>query len=101
MPLPENRDSFWLKEFAERLKNDGLVDGYYNTGLELLPDLKRLSDSLEMPPTPDHWEATVKWFRSKWWSVPVILLAFVVTFIAGQIANVKSLLECIGIRFLD
>ena len=44
------------------------------------------------------WDRSKKWFRSKWWSVPIILSVFVVAVAESVVANLKTILEWFGVK---
>ena len=50
-------------------------------------------NQLDNQPAPDYWKKVGIWFRSKWWSVPVLLSIAVVTVIGGFISVIKTIVE--------
>ncbi|MDC0307628.1 hypothetical protein OAL44_00675 [Planctomycetaceae bacterium] len=57
------------------------VDGSYRSGRNLrikMTHVVPLFNKINTPDIPDRWNAFVKWFRSKWWSVPLSLLVIVI-----------------------
>jgi len=53
-------------------------------------------DALDHPPPRDRWQEVKTWFKSKWWSIPVFVLAAIV----GLLAMLKAVLEWFGIKTL-
>lgn len=53
-------------------------------------------NQLDHQPPPDYWQKVGTWFRSKWWSVPVLLFIAVVTVIGGFISVIKTIVELLS-----
>lgn len=51
---------------------------------------------LDNQPPPDYWKRAGTWFRSKRWSVPVLLFIVVVTVIGGFISVIKAIFELLS-----
>ena len=79
---------------VNRLKDKGLIaSGIADGDIRVLPrcvELVRLWDA--PPPMRDRWDEATKWFRSKWWSLPLLALAVGVPAIKGWIDFVATVL---------
>jgi hypothetical protein len=53
-------------------------------------------NQLDNQPPPDYWKKVGIWFRSKWWSVPVLLFIAVVTVIGGFISVIKTIIDLLN-----
>ena len=53
-------------------------------------------NQLDNQPPTDYWKKVETWFRSKWWSVPVLFLAAAIAVIGGFISVIKTIAEQVG-----
>jgi len=52
---------------------------------------------LENRPPPDYWKKAEVWFRSKWWSVPVLLICIGIPWCVGMIDGIKAIFKWFGV----
>lgn len=69
---------------------------YEDPALMLTPEGLAQVREFENRPPPDHWKDIVVWFRSKRWSVPVVLIGVGLGWCLGVIAGAKLLLQWLG-----
>lgn len=65
-----------LRQIVGRLEDLGIIsmiceDGTY----ELCNAAYRYISELDHRPPPNHWKKVQEWWRSKWWAIPVTLIA--------------------------
>jgi hypothetical protein len=65
--------------------------------LKIDPTILEVVHYLDNPPPPDHWQNLTVWFRSKWWSLPVLLIAFGVPALWSWVQVLRGLLEWFGV----
>ncbi|NQU23998.1 MAG: hypothetical protein HQ567_22170 [Candidatus Nealsonbacteria bacterium] len=51
---------------------------------------------LDHPPPKDYWKKSITWFRSKPWSIPVLVLAVVLPALVGYVTMIETLLRWMG-----
>lgn len=85
-----------ILEVAERLARFGLLEDHTNRSMTILPGVIDVAEKLNNPPVRDRWEETTKWFRSKWWSLPVLGLLVGLPALKGWVDIVKSIAEWMG-----
>ncbi len=84
----------------ERLTNAGLIEGVASWEIEVLPacvELVRQWDNPPPEPLPDYRDKLSKWFWSKPWSVPVLVVLVGLLAIVTWIGMIKTVLEWFGI----
>jgi hypothetical protein len=92
------------RAFQIRNRFEGLGWLYWESGgsffapsLRIHPTLLEVVHDLENPPRPDLWAEWTAWFRSKWWSLPVLLVFLGVPAIAGWVQGLIWLLQYMGV----
>ena len=64
---------------------------------EILPKCLDQVEAWDNPPLRDRWDEATKWFRSRWWSLPVLVLAVGLPALKGWVDVIRMLLEWVGI----
>lgn len=67
------------------------------SSLKIDPTILEVVHSLDHPTPPDHWQNLSVWFRSKPWSLPVLLIFFGVPAIAVWGQGLVWVLQYLGI----
>lgn len=67
--------------------------GVYASDILVTEGLHKLVFQLDR--RPDRWKQFGGWFRSYWWSVPLILLAIGAVFVIVNFASIKEIWESI------
>ncbi len=80
----------------ERIIEAKLIEPFTTSSVMALPDCVELVRRWDNPPVRDRWEETTKWFRSKAWSLPVLVLAVGLPAIVTWIGMVRTVLEWFG-----
>ena len=57
-----------------KLGKYGLIKRVTNESVEITEQGQNEVDRIDNPPPKDHWADTLIWFRSKRWSIPVMVL---------------------------
>jgi hypothetical protein len=64
---------------------------------EIRPEIQMYSEELlmfaEKLPLKDHWASIVRWFRSRWWSVPLVLIIVCLPLLIQWFEMVKAILD--------
>jgi hypothetical protein len=79
-----------------RLTDFGLIRAAGSLEIEVLPACVELVHAWDNPPMPDRWEEATKWFRSKWWSLPVLVVFVGLPALVTWIGMLKTILEWMG-----
>jgi hypothetical protein len=83
-----------------RLKEAGLIEGMHTTQIKALAtcvDLAKRWDNPPPEPLPDYRDKVTKWFWSKWWSLPVLILIVGLPVLVTWIGMIKTVLAWVGI----
>lgn len=89
-----------IRKIILRLERYGLIEPCTNESIRILPRLLDAAHQLDNPPTPDdrdYPKEVERWFRSKWWSVPLWMLLVVLPALVGYITMIRMLLEWLSI----
>lgn len=73
-----------------------LIGGTLGNDFAVTNGIHLLVRQLDRAPPRDYWQEIAIWFKSKWWSVPLFVLAVLLPAVAGYIVIVNALLEWIG-----
>jgi len=65
-------------------------------GLYISCDVHDLVLLLANPPPADYWKSVITWFRSRWWSIPVLVIAVLLPLMVQWVEMIKTLLRWIG-----
>jgi hypothetical protein len=95
--IPDFADKEKFGAAYDRLIRFGYVISDSSCGLEILPPCLEAVETWDNPPLPDRWDEATKWFRSKRWSLPVLVLAVGLPALKGWVDVIKMLLEWVGI----
>ena len=80
----------------DRLARFHFVKGYTDRRIEILLACLEAVEAWDNPPLRDRWDETTKWFRSKWWSLPLLVIAVGLPALKGWVDVIKMLLEWMG-----
>jgi hypothetical protein len=69
----------------------------YHPGVRVKSAIREVAHELRNPPLIDYWASLATWFRSKWWSVPVMLVVVGLPAIYGYYEMIHKLCEWFGI----
>lgn len=72
-------------------------DGDFARDFTVLHGIADVVGELDAPPAKDYWQDVTTWFRSKPWSVGLILLGIAVPFGVGCVTMARFVLELLGI----
>jgi hypothetical protein len=84
----------------KRLTDSGLIEGVASWEIDVLPacvELVQQWDNPPLEPLPDYRDKLSKWFWSKPWSIPVLVVLVGLPAIVTWIGMVKTVLEWTGI----
>ena len=48
---------------------------------------------LDNPPEKDYWKWVITWFRSKWWSIPVLVIVVGLPALVGYASMIQTLFQ--------
>lgn len=92
-PRTKSIDDISEKEhFLSRLRKFGLIDHEEAEGIWIAGDIRLILRRIDNPPLPGYWSETIKWFRSKLWSVPIIAVVVLVPIIVGWVQAIQFVL---------
>ena len=89
-----------IKAILERFARDQMVSRVTRGDLwSIEPQLLNVADQLRAPSPDerDYPKEIERWFRSKWWSVPVCVLLVVLPALVGYITMIRTLLEWLSV----
>jgi hypothetical protein len=97
--LPGYKDPGYdkIQPVLSRLIQLKLLRGFSDKAIKVLPGCVELVHTWENPPLPDRWGEATKWFRSKRWSLPVLVIAVGLPALKGWVDVIKMLLDWMGI----
>ncbi len=97
--LPQFVELGWTKvsPILDRLIQFGLIRGFSDKSIRVLPACIELVHTWDNPPICDRWDEATKWFRSKWWSLPVLILVIGLPALVTWIGMIKTVLEWMGV----
>lgn len=65
---------------------------------EICPNLLTVANQLSAPKPPhDYWKALETWFRSRWWSLPVLLAFVGLPLVVSYIQMAATVLRWFGV----
>ena len=93
--LPRFKELGWDKvsPLLDRLIQFGLIRGFSDKTIKVLPACVELVHAWDNPPPRDRWDEATKWFRSKWWSLPVLVLLVGLPALKGWVEGIKWLFD--------
>ena len=94
-PAPKNPGEH--RAAIDRLMRFGFIVGHTTGSCEILEKCLETVEAWDNPPLPDRWDEATKWFRSKRWSLPILVLAVGLPALKGWVDVIRLLLEWVGI----
>jgi len=82
---------------TDRLMRYGLLSSFSSDGPRIEPTVLEVVHDLDHPPPKDLWKDRIAWFRSKWWSIPFLVLAIGLPLIVQGVEMIKIVLRWVGI----
>ena len=86
-----------VRHVADRLANFGMFKWDSTDSGEILVHVLDVAEQIDHPPLRDRWDEATKWYRSKWWSLPVLVVVVGLPAIVTWIGMLKTILEWMGI----
>ncbi len=80
-----------------RIDEAGLIDLFTRSQVKVLPACVELVHAWDNPPLPDYRDKVTKWFWSKRWSLPVLVVFVGLPALVTWIGMLKTILEWFGI----
>ena len=90
-PDSKASDSDMALNFGRRFENLGLLHGTVEGKYEIQKKVVTVAHKLKHPPTKDYWITIGIWFRSKWWSIPFLLVMIGTPLVAQWIQIIRFL----------
>jgi hypothetical protein len=82
-----------VRHVAGRLANFGMFRWDSTDSGEILAHVLDVADNIDNPPLRDYWDDATKWFRSKRWSLLVLVLYVGIPAAVAWIVAVKTIIE--------
>ncbi len=83
----------------QRFDRYGFISAVSSTTAEIEPTVMDVVDQLENPPLRDYWAELAAWFRSKRWSVLVVILLIVLPLLVQWVEMLGTLLRWLNMLF--
>ena len=77
----------------KRIREACLIAGFHTEAIKVLPRCVEIVQQWDNPPLRDRWDEVTKWFRSKPWSLPVLVLLVGLPALKGWVDVLKAILE--------
>ena len=97
LPRYEQLGSDGLMPLIDRFTNFGWLVWETNRGLMIRGKVLDAVEQIENPPPKDYWKSLTTWFRSKPWSIPVLLLLIVLPLVVKWIEMIQKVLRWVGV----
>ena len=72
-------------------------DGIFASDFVVTKRIHELARELDNPPPKDYWKGVGAWFRSKPWSIPVLLVVVGIPLAVQWVEGLKTILLWLGI----
>lgn len=69
----------------------------FHPGVQIQPAIREVAHALRNPPSVDYWARLATWFRSKWWSVPVMFVVVGLPAVYGYYKMILKLCQWFGL----
>ena len=79
----------------KRLRELGIIRHSSGTEFQILPVIEDIAYQIKNPPPKDYWKGISIWFKSRWWSIPVAVVAVVLPLLFQWYEMLKKLVNWI------
>jgi hypothetical protein len=82
---------------AGRFINHGWLESQSSDSWTILREVLDVAEGLDHPPPKDYWKGVITWFRGKWWSIPILVIAVVLPLAVQWMEMIVTLIKWIGL----
>ena len=99
LPRYEDVGCRGIEKICKRFYGLGILEPTNNPNVAyiIIDGVRQHLDRLDHPLPKDYWKRLFIWFRSKPWSIPVLVLAIVLPLLVQWVGMIKALLQWMGI----